>query len=95
VSEIEIVRLPNRFDYANHRNFTETSMKAIDAAGVNEIILDFSIVEYLDSSALGMMVLFQKKALDKKIKVKIRGAKGATNDILTMANMQKLFEFIQ
>jgi HptB-dependent secretion and biofilm anti anti-sigma factor len=59
-----------------------------------EIVLDFSQVEYLDSSALGMMVLLQKKASGQNIKVKIKGARGATDDILKMANMQKLFEFI-
>ena len=94
MSETEIIKLPNRFDYGTHRAFTENSTNAMNAPDVGEIILDFSLVEYLDSSALGMMVLFQKKALDKKIKVKIKGAKGATGDILDMANMQKMFDFI-
>lgn len=48
----------------------------------------------MDSSALGMMVLLQKKFADKDHHIKIKGASGATLDILTMAHMQKLFEFI-
>lgn len=94
MSEIEIVRLPSRFDYSYHRQFGDQYTPLIDSAVCKEIVLDFSQVEYLDSSALGMMVLLQKKASGHAIKVKIKGARGATDEILKMANMQKIFEFI-
>ena len=48
----------------------------------------------MDSWALGMIVLLQKKCAGQLKKVKIKGASGATDEILKMANMQKLFEFI-
>jgi anti-anti-sigma regulatory factor len=48
---------------------------------------------YLDSSALGMMVLLQKKAKTANIAVAIRGAKSTAEDILKMANFHKLFSF--
>lgn len=94
MSEAEIIRLPNRFDYSYHRQFGDLYTPIIEEATCSEIILDFSQVEYLDSSALGMMVLLQKKSSGKYIKVKIKGARGATEEILKMANMQKIFEFI-
>jgi len=94
MSQIEVIRLPNRFDYSYHRQFGEQYTPLIDGARCVEIVLDFSYVEYLDSSALGMMVLLQKKATGHAIKVKIKGARGATEEILRMANMQKIFEFI-
>lgn len=94
MSDIEILRLPNRFDYSFHRQFGELYAPLIDRATCKELVLDFTQVEYLDSSALGMMVLLQKKFLSHNKKVKIKGARGATDEILKMANMQKLFEFI-
>lgn len=94
MSELEILRLPNRFDYSFHRQFGDMYAPLINDPSCKEIVLDFSQVEYLDSSALGMMVLLQKKSSGNNIQVKIKGARGATNDILKMANMQKLFEFI-
>ncbi len=94
MSDIETLRLPSRFDYSYHRQFSELYNPVVENAQCTQIILDFSQVEYLDSSALGMMVLLQKKAAGNAIKVKIKGARGATDEILKMANMQKIFEFI-
>lgn len=94
MSDIETIRLPNRFDYSFHRRFGELYAPLVDNSPCKEIVLDFTQVEYLDSSALGMMVLLQKKSAAHAKRVKIKGAKGATEDILKMANMQKIFEFI-
>jgi anti-anti-sigma factor len=94
MSENETLRLPSRFDYSYHRQFGELYAPLIEDVSCTEIILDFSQVEYLDSSALGMMVLLQKKCSSCNKKVKIKGARGATDEILKMANMQKIFEFI-
>lgn len=94
MSDVETIRLPSRFDYAYHRQFGEMYSPLVDNTAIREVILDFSQVEYLDSSALGMMVLMQKKFLAQAKKVKIKSARGATDEILKMANMQKLFEFI-
>ncbi|GGY63071.1 chemotaxis locus anti-sigma factor antagonist [Cellvibrio zantedeschiae] len=94
MSGIEIIRLPSRFDYSFHRQFGDLYTPLIEGGECDDIILDFSQVEYLDSSALGMMVLLQKKSSVNNIKVKIKGARGATDEILKMANMQKIFEFI-
>jgi HptB-dependent secretion and biofilm anti anti-sigma factor len=86
--------LPERFDYSFHRQFNEGCAGYIEAQQVKEIVLDFSRVGYLDSSALGMLVMVQKKASSAAKKIKIKGAKGATAEILRMANIQKMIEFI-
>ena len=94
MSESATIRLPSRFDYSSHRQFVEDYTREFENEAASEIILDFSQVDYLDSSALGMMVLMQKKGQAKNKKVKIKGARGATEEILKMANMQKIIEFI-
>jgi anti-anti-sigma factor len=58
---------------------------------VNHIILDFSRVLYLDSSALGMMVLLHRKAQELHISTSVKGAHGQANEILDIANMQKIY----
>jgi anti-anti-sigma factor len=94
MSDIEVLRLPSRFDYSYHRQFGEMYAPLLESEACKEVVLDFTQVEYLDSSALGMMVLLQKKFSTSNKKVKIKGARGATDEILKMANMPKLFEFI-
>ncbi len=94
MSESVNFMLPERFDYSFHRQFNEGCNDYIANANLNEIILDFSRVGYLDSSALGMLVMVQKKASSAAKKIKIKGAKGATEEILRMANIQKMIEFV-
>lgn len=95
MSSAEVILLPKRFDYSYHRQFGELYTPLLENANCKAIVLDFNDVEYLDSSALGMMVLLQNKFVSKADRqIKIKSAHGATLDILTVANMQKIFEFI-
>lgn len=85
------LRLPNRFDFSYHTTFNKQCEELLNGKDESDIELDFSQVQYLDSSALGMLVLLAKKNSSKK-KLIIRGAQGAALDILKMANMHKLYQ---
>ncbi|MBF7074321.1 STAS domain-containing protein [Glaciecola sp. MH2013] len=86
------LQIPERFDFGYHKEFTEQYQQILEDKGVTQIALDFSRVGYLDSSALGMMVLFQKKAKSQNVAVRIRGAKESAKEILQIANFDRLFE---
>jgi anti-anti-sigma factor len=86
------IQIPERFDFGYHKEFTDQYQALLSDPGVTEIALDFSRVGYLDSSALGMMVLFQKKAKGKNISVRIKDAKDSAKEILEIANFDRLFE---
>lgn len=86
------LQIPERFDFSYHKQFTDQYQSILKADGVTDIALDFSRVSYLDSSALGMMVLFQKKARSASINVRIRGAKDSAKEILQIANFDRLFD---
>lgn len=94
MSETATIRLPDRFDYAYHRQFSDSYQHYLGNDAISEVVLDFSQVGYLDSSALGMIVLLQKKCSGEGKKVKIKAARGTTLEILKMANMQNIAEFI-
>lgn len=88
------ITLPNRFDYSYHVEFQRQCTEYIDDVSVKEIVFDFSRVEYVDSAALGMMMMWQRRTVASNKKAFIKGAKGAAAQILEMANMQRLFQFI-
>ncbi len=94
MSDSQLVSMPSRFDYSYHKQFYDVCTEHLNKDGIKEIILDFTHVEYLDSSALGMLVMIQKKTANATKKIKIKNARGATEEILRMANIQKLIEFI-
>lgn len=88
------VALPNRFDYGYHKEFQRQCTEHVENPAIAAIVFDFSRVEYLDSAALGMMMMWHRRAAAAHKKMMIKGAKGATAQILAMANMQRLFEYI-
>ena len=94
MTEQVALTLPTRFDYSYHKEFQSLCAECIEKADVKSIVLDFSRVEYLDSAALGMMMMWQRRLDVANKKMMIKGAKGTAEQILSMANMQKIFEYI-
>ncbi|MBC3765452.1 STAS domain-containing protein [Neptunicella marina] len=92
MSEV-VMPLPEKFDFGFNKEFMQQYQSGLSREGVTRIVLDFNRVTYLDSSALGMMVLLQKRAKEKNIRAVVRCAKGTANEVLKMANFQKLFDF--
>ncbi|EAR07732.1 STAS domain-containing protein [Reinekea blandensis] len=84
------LKLPERFDFNHYQTFTDDYQKALGNGSVTRLVLDFSTVVYLDSSAIGMINMMYKKAKDANKTVCIRGAKGVAYDLLKLANIQKL-----
>lgn len=93
MSDIHILSIPQRFDFGFHKDFTAQYQTMLVDTACKKIVMDFARTEYLDSSALGMMVLLNKKATAAGKTVSIKAAKGNTLDILQIANFDKLFKF--
>lgn len=93
MADLHVIRLPNRFDFSQHKIFTQQADVALQS-GARQLEIDFSQVQYLDSSALGMLVLLSKKASSQQVSIQLKGAQGTALDILMMANMQKIFSFV-
>jgi len=87
-----VIMLPEKFDFAYHQQFTSRYQALLDSKAP-KVILDFSRTQYLDSSALGMMVLLHKKAKGENTITVIRGAVGTAKAILGIAKMEKLYHF--
>ena len=90
--EKSIIRLPERFDFGFHKTFSAAYEPLLKDKVLKEVELDFSLVQYLDSSALGMMVLLSKKFNARQVELSISGASGTAKDIIDMANLSKLFK---
>ena len=93
MDDVNVISLPDKFDFSFHKEFTRRYDNSIVNTDVSEIVLDFSQVNYLDSSALGMMVLLYRKAQACNKRVSVKNVSGKTAEILKMANFQKLYAF--
>ena len=89
--DIAILHLNGRFDFSTHRDFKTAHDGALQTQGVKEVVVDLTQVEYMDSSALGMLLLLREKANMFNIEVSLRSCDGFVHKILEVANFQNIF----
>lgn len=85
------LRLKGRFQFDSHRDFRGAYDPCINDPAVRVVVLDFSGVEYLDSSALGMLLLLRDKLSNVGKEVEIAGARGVVKQVFDVANFARLF----
>jgi anti-anti-sigma factor len=93
MSDTRLVALPERFDFNSHQAFNSQCEALLGDSDGKRIVLDFSRVSYVDSSALGMLVLLHRKALPLGKRLAIRGARGVAKEVLDIANMHRLYDY--
>lgn len=86
-----VLRLLGRFDFNTHRDFRAAVESATALEGVREIVVDLGGVEYLDSSALGMLLMLRDRAHGASQSVSLDNCRGAVKQVLDIANFSKLF----
>jgi len=83
------VKLPGEFDFRSHREFRNTHKDADPGA---EYVLDFTLTEHIDSSALGMLLLMREELGNDNARVKIINCRPNIKKLLEMANFHQLFD---
>ncbi len=86
------VKVSGRFDFSVHQDFRKLSDEA--AKGVSSISIDLERTEYVDSSALGMLLVLRDKVDNQQNVIKIINARPEVKKILTIANFDKLFTLL-
>ena len=83
--------IKGRFDFTCHREFRQAYEELIKNPDINQIDLNFQAVDYLDSSALGMLLLLREKAAERNIQINLNHCQGTVQQVLEVANFNKLF----
>ena len=91
-AECLTIRVKGRFDYNCHTLFKE-AFTAVDAVKYYEV--DLAEVTYLDSSALGMLLLLRDHVGGEKAVIRLVHVNDAVIDILKMANFHRLFDITE
>jgi len=83
------IAVSGRFDFNDHTQFRD----AYKAYASNAFYtLDMTAADYMDSSALGMLLLLREHVGGDSAKIEVVGCKDEIRKILTIANFQKLFD---
>lgn len=87
-----VLKPKGKFSFPMHKLFSEAVKSGIADPGTEIIVIDLAGTNYMDSSALGMLLLARERTLDAKKKIALRGASGTVKNVLAIANFEKLFE---
>jgi anti-anti-sigma factor len=83
--------LDGRFDFNAHRAFKEAYDSLLKRKGIANLEISLTGVSYLDSSALGMLLLLRERADSEGISVVLTRPSGTVAQILEIANFGKVF----
>lgn len=89
-AECVAIRLSGRFDVQGQPDFLE-AVEAAVVADTREIQLDFGAVDYIDSTALGLLLVLRDQARRAGKTVSLVNVQGSVKHILDIANFAKLF----
>ena len=92
--DVARISISGRFDFQVHRDFKGAYAPSLENPAIREFELELSQVDYLDSSALGMMMLLRERAQTAGKTVMIVRPNPSIVQILDIANFNKLFKIL-
>ncbi len=85
------IGLPNNFDALALPHFRQAYSGAFDSADIREIEIDFANVHYIDSAALGGLLLLRQRADTAKRSLTIIRCQPEVMKVLETANFHRIF----
>ncbi len=84
-----VISIQGRFDFSAHQDFRNSYEALSEQPGKYQV--DMNETTYLDSSALGMLLLLRDHAGGNSAKIEIVNCSPDVKKILTISNFEQLF----
>lgn len=84
------ISIKGRFDFGRHQEFRESYERL--SSKPSTIVVDLKEATYLDSSALGMLLLLRDYAGGDESDVRVINSSSDVRKILAISNFDKLFD---
>ncbi len=88
---VATMEMSGRFDFSAHRDFKDAYMALMQNHLVLVIDVNLAAVDYMDSSALGMLLMLRDRAQAANKEVTLSKPSKVVAQILNVANFSKLF----
>jgi anti-anti-sigma factor len=86
------ISVDGRFDFTLHKEFRDIYTKLNTDNKINKYIIDLSETNYMDSSALGMLLLLREFAGGEASQIEVIGCNSEIKEILEISNFDRLFK---
>ena len=84
------LKVKGRFNFSCYKQFND----AVAGPVPTQYVVDLSATDYMDSSALGMLLLLRDKVGQDTSRVKILAGAGQPHEVLKLANFHRLFNVV-
>jgi HptB-dependent secretion and biofilm anti anti-sigma factor len=84
-----VISIAGRFDFSCHPEFRASFASLTPGS---DVVIDFAATTYIDSAALGMLLLLRDRVGDAR-RVRLTNCKGQPDQVLRIANFHKLFQY--
>lgn len=91
-----VISIKGRFNFEMHSQF-RTAYQSETSGGSRKgtkFVIDLTGAEYIDSSALGMLLLLREEAGGNEANIEIVNSRPEIRKILETANFQRLFKIL-
>ena len=88
-----VVALSGRFTFADASRFKQ-ALEHLKTAADRRFEMDLSAVEFIDSAAMGMLLLARDAANAERVRLLLRAPSGQVKRILDVAKFATLFEMV-
>ena len=85
------ITIQGRFDFNAHRHFKNAYELLLTSENVQEIEIEMSRVHYIDSSALGMLILLRERASRVNKTISLSVQESIVGQVLEVANFSRIF----
>ncbi len=94
VGDVTVAKFVDKkiLDEANIQAIGANLFALIDEDGRKKIVLDFSLVEYLSSAALGKLITLDKKAKAAKSKLRLCCIRPEIYEVFEITRLNKIFD---
>jgi len=83
--------LGERFDFSCHGDF-RSAYQSIDPTQY-AITIDFTKTDYIDSAALGMLLVLRERAGGDRANITLKSCQSSVQQILDITHFEELFKF--
>lgn len=91
LGEIARLSVSGKFSFSLRHKFSAAYKPLLESSNIQIFEIDMSHVEYMDSSALGMLLLLKEQANEHHKRVNLVNYHGVTQKILKIAKFDTLF----
>ena len=88
------LRLEGNFTYTQRKAFQE-ALKTVSANQVEEVVIDLSQVAFLDSAALGLLMISHRQLEAERRKLSLAYPQPTVRQIIELANLHKTIPMIE